>query len=124
MNKKVSPWFSLVAVLLLGACASQPVVSSVKPEDGSIGCDQLRSELAVQLANQMAIRNCASATSAKAAAAPDNKSGSLGQDDKSAENGAVASKEARLEELKRLFYLKYLSKEAYSEMKKGILESP
>jgi hypothetical protein len=35
-----------------------------------------------------------------------------------------ASKEARLEELKRLFYLKYLSKEAYSEMKKGILESP
>jgi hypothetical protein len=38
--------------------------------------------------------------------------------------GAEPGKEARLEELKRLFYLKYLSKGAYSEMKKGILESP
>jgi hypothetical protein len=78
----------------------------------------------VHLTNQMAIRNCSAATKGKTGSVADTQSAALGQADKPVENGVGASKEARLEELKRLFYMKHLSKEAYSEMKKGILESP
>jgi hypothetical protein len=172
MNKAVRIYFPPLAFLLLGACASPAVIQSVKPEDASLGCEQLRSELAdaerfraeaaneksltrgnvvrailfwpavlgtaenaneaiaaaearkVHLANQMAIRKCGVTTSVKIGTSPDSKSASIGQDESPTEDGVGASKEARLEELKRLFYMKYLSKEAYSEMKKGILESP
>jgi hypothetical protein len=172
MNIKVRNCFSLVAILLLGACASPTVVTSVKPEDASMGCEQLRGEFAeaeglrvaavneksvtrgnvvrailfwpavlgtaenaneaiaaadarkVHLANQMTIKNCAASTGAKKVSAPDTKSASLMQDDGPADTSVGTSKEARLEELKRLFYLKYLSKEAYTEMKKGIQDSP
>ena len=172
MNIKVGNCCSLVAALMLSACASPTIVQSVKPEDAALNCEQLRSEFVeaerlqaeavneksvtrgnvvrailfwpavlgtaenanaaiaaadtrkVHLANQMAIRNCSVATKGKTGSEADSQSAALGQADKPAENGVGTSKEARLEELKRLFYMKYLSKEAYSEMKKGILESP
>jgi hypothetical protein len=172
MYKKVRKCWSLVAALMLCACASPTIVQSVKPEDAGLNCEQLRSEFAeadrlkaeaaneksvtrgnvvrailfwpavlgtaenanaaiaaadsrkVHLVNQMAIRNCSASTKGIAGSDADTMSAAQGQADKSVENGVGASKEARLEELKRLFYMKYLSKEAYSEMKKGILESP
>ena len=104
MNIKISHGFSLMAIPLLVACASPSLDSGAKPEYGSMGC--------------------AAPPEAKIVSTPDTRPASLAQDYSPVDSSVGASKEARLEELKRLFYLKYLSKEAYTEMKKGILDSP
>ena len=76
------------------------------------------------LAQQIALRNCSAAENGRAVSAQDTSSAVPWNEARTVDAGAEPGKEARLEELKRLFYLKYLSKGAYSEMKKGILESP
>jgi hypothetical protein len=162
MLRQVRFW-TLLSAAVLAACAAPTVVQSVRPEDASLGCEQLQNEFAeaerfrsegahekgvtrnnvfrailfwpavlgtttnaneaiaaaetrkVHLANQMTIKNCWPVSKETALATPVPKS---------APPKVELSKEAQLEELRRLFYLNYVSKGAYTEMKKAINDAP
>jgi hypothetical protein len=80
----------------------------------------------VRLANQMSLKGCGSENSPSLAKYVPNEPKPV---DVTAAPGKVEAplkktKQERLDELKEIFYMKYLSRAAYIEMRDAILESP
>lgn len=78
----------------------------------------------VHLANQMALRNCGTATNGQPVNAKPVGASVFSNDATVDPNAPKLSKEEKLEELRRLYYMNYVSKGAYSEMKKAIVDAP